>query len=152
MKSYRCSNVVRCTLLGAGIHPGMNCQLRVISGQGVRRGKVPCRGCRGHLKNIWMVYPCSLIHSEHLSCSEYFHPDSFAVSGNYRTVLSEWDGPMLVVLEGVVDILIAYSYLLYFSNQFSCIKFFKLTYGLKDIIFLSLIQFKSFSNFFYYLN
>src|SRR4051812_49241485 len=40
MKSYRHSNVKRCTLLGAEIHPEMNCQFRVITGQGVRRGGI----------------------------------------------------------------------------------------------------------------
>src|ERR1041385_6288448 len=30
---------VQCTLLGAGIHPGMKYRLRVITGQGVRRGE-----------------------------------------------------------------------------------------------------------------
>src|SRR4051812_22781029 len=39
MNCKRGSNAVRCTLLGAGIHPGMKYQLRVIIGQGVRRGE-----------------------------------------------------------------------------------------------------------------
>ena len=43
-----------------------------------------------------------------------------------------------------MGIRIAYSYLLYFSEQLSCIKFFHPTYGLKDIYFL---EFKSFSGF-----
>ena len=30
---------MQCTLLGAGIHPGMNYRLRVITGQGARRGE-----------------------------------------------------------------------------------------------------------------
>ena len=38
----------------------------------------------------------------------------------------------------------AYSYSLYFSDQFSCIKFFDLSYGLKDIDFQSLNQLKAF--------
>ena len=42
---------------------------------------------------------------------------------------------MLCELEGVVDIWIVYSYSLYFSDQFSCIKFLNLNYGLKDIEF-----------------
>ena len=42
---------------------------------------------------------------------------------------------------------IAYSYSLYFSDQFSCIKFFDLTYGIKDIDFQSFNQLKSFSRF-----
>src|SRR4051812_27273027 len=50
--------------------------------------------------------------------------------------------PMLDKLEGVVDIWIAYSYSLYFSDQFSCIKFLNLTYGLKDIQIQSLNHFK----------
>ena len=58
-----------------------------------------------------------------------------------------------VCYRGVVGIRVAYSYLLYFSDQFSCIKFFDLTYGLKDIDFQSLKQFtsflKAFLNYFY---
>src|SRR4051812_977300 len=38
MKSYRCSNVLRCTLIRAEIHPWMKSQLRVITGQVVWRG------------------------------------------------------------------------------------------------------------------
>ena len=49
---------------------------------------------------MWIVYPCSLIHSEQLSCSEYFDPESFTVSGNYRTVLPEGDGSMFYMLKG----------------------------------------------------
>ena len=41
-----------------------------------------------------------------------------------------------------MDIQIAYSYSLYFSDQFSCIKFFDPTYGLKDMIFQSLNHLK----------
>ena len=36
---------------------------------------------------------------------------------------------------------VAYSYSLYFSEQLSCIKYFHLTYGLKDIDFLSFNHF-----------
>ena len=36
---------------------------------------------------------------------------------------------------------VAYSYSLYFSEQLSCIKYFHLTYGLKDINFQSFNQF-----------
>ena len=46
-----------------------------------------------------------------------------------------------------MDIQIAYSYSLYFSDQISCIKFFDLTYGLKDIDFQSFIHLKTFSGF-----
>ena len=46
-----------------------------------------------------------------------------------------------------MDIRVAYSYSLYFSDQFSCIKFFDLSYGLKDIDFQSFNQFNSFSGF-----
>ena len=60
-------------------------------------------------------------------------------------MLPEGDGSMFCMLARVVDIQIAYSYSLYFSDQFSCIKFFDLSYGLKDIDFQSLNQFKSFS-------
>src|ERR1044071_4232442 len=58
---------------------------------------------------------------------------------------------MYVVLEGVVDKWIAYSYSLYFSDQFSCIKFLNPSYGLKVIEFQSLNHFNDFLNFFYYL-
>ena len=40
---------------------------------------------------------------------------------------------MFGALGGVVDEQIAYYYSLYFSDQLSCIKFFNLIYGLKDI-------------------
>src|SRR3954470_20790365 len=40
MKCYRCSNAVQCNMLGAGIYLRMNSRLRVITGQGVRRGKI----------------------------------------------------------------------------------------------------------------
>ena len=42
---------------------------------------------------------------------------------------------MFGMLEGVVGVWIAYSYSLYFFEQLSCIKYFHLTYGLKDIEF-----------------
>ena len=44
-------------------------------------------------------------------------------------------------LGGVVDIHIAYSDSLYFSDQFSYIKYFDPIYGLKDINLTSLIHF-----------
>ena len=43
-----------------------------------------------------------------------------------------------------MDIRVAYSSSLYFSEQLSCIKFFHPTYGLKDINFYSLNQFIEF--------
>ena len=46
-----------------------------------------------------------------------------------------------------MDIQIAYSYLLYFFDQLSCIKFFHLSYGLKDIEFQRFNQFKRISGF-----
>ena len=82
------SNAVLVAMLGAENHPGMIYQLRVIIGQCIRRGKVPCAVC--------------------------------------------W--------RGVVDIQIAYSYSWHFSDQISCINYFNLTYGLKDIEFQSLIN------------
>ena len=60
-------------------------------------------------------------------------------------MLPEGDGSMLCMLDWVVDIQIAYSYSLYFSDQFSCIKFFDLSYGLKDINYQSLNLLKAFS-------
>src|SRR4051812_34112407 len=50
---------------------------------------------------------------------------------------------------GVVDIRIAYPYSLYFSDQLSCIKFFDPIYVLKDIDFISLINFKTLKILFY---
>ena len=52
---------------------------------------------------------------------------------------------MFVMLEGVVGIRLAYSYSLYFSDQLSCINYFDITYGLKDI------QFQSLNHFIYFL-
>src|ERR1041385_1598476 len=52
MNCYRCTNAVRCIMLGAGIHPGMNYRLRGITGQGVRMGKGSCRRSRGYRTNI----------------------------------------------------------------------------------------------------
>ena len=95
-----CSNAVLVAMLGAENHPGMIQQLRVIIGQCIRRGKVPCMQCRGHLRGVW----------------------------------------------------IAQLYSLYFSDQLSCIKFFHLIYGLKDIEFQSFNQFKSFSGFTLFIN
>ena len=46
-----------------------------------------------------------------------------------------------------MNLWVAYSYSLYFSDQLSCIKFFHRSYGLKDIEFQSFIQFKSISGF-----
>src|ERR1041385_584937 len=40
MNCKRGSNAVQCTLLGAGIHQRMNYRLRVITGQGDRRGRI----------------------------------------------------------------------------------------------------------------
>ena len=51
-----------------------------------------------------------------------------------------------------MDVWIAYPYLLYFSDQFSCIKFFNPSYGLKDIEFQSLNHFKRFFGFLLLLN
>src|SRR3954465_14433986 len=67
--------------------------------------------------------------------------------GNYRQTVPEGGMSMFGKLEGVVDIWIAYSYSLYFSDQFSCIKFLNLSYGLKYIEFQSLNHFKQFSEF-----
>ena len=47
---------------------------------------------------------------------------------------------------------VAYPYSLDFSEQLSCIKFFHLTYGLKDINFQRFIQFKRISGFLLLLN
>ena len=47
-----------------------------------------------------------------------------------------------VSYRGVVDQHIPYSYSLNFSKQFSYINYFNPSYGLKDIKFTSLIQFK----------
>ena len=60
--------------------------------------------------------------------------------------------PCSVCQRGVVDIRVVYPYSLYFSEQLSCIKFFHLTYGLKDIDFQSFIQFKRISGFLLLIN
>ena len=54
---------------------------------------------------------------------------------------------MFGMLEGVVGIRVAYPYSLDFSDQLSCIKFFHLSCGLKDIDFQSFIQLKEFLDF-----
>ena len=59
---------------------------------------------------------------------------------------------MFDMLEAVVGVRAAYLYSLHFSEQLSCIKYFDLTYGLKDIDFQSFIHFNQFLDFFYYLN
>ena len=60
--------------------------------------------------------------------------------------------PCSVCYRGVVGVWVAYLYSLYFSDQFSCIKFFDPSYGLKDIKFQSLNHFKVFSEFLLILN
>src|SRR4051812_14976464 len=40
MNCKRGSDAIQCIRLGAGIHPGMKYRLRVITGQGVRRGEI----------------------------------------------------------------------------------------------------------------
>ena len=54
---------------------------------------------------------------------------------------------MFGMLEGVMGVRVAYSYSLYFSDQLSCIKYFHLNYGLKDIEFQSLNHFIAISRF-----
>ena len=88
-------------MLGAGIHPGMNYRLRVITEQSNQRGKVPCLQCYRYLTDIWIVYPCSLIHSEQLSYSEHFQPESFTGTGNYRVGILEGECLRFCRLEGV---------------------------------------------------
>ena len=39
-----------------------------------RRGTVPCRKCRGHLRGVWIAYSYSLYFSDQLSCINYFNP------------------------------------------------------------------------------
>ena len=51
---------------------------------------------------------------------------------------------MFGMLGGAVGIRVAYSGSLYFSDQLSRINYFNPSYGLKDINFINLIQFKSF--------
>src|SRR3954468_3208533 len=58
-------------------------------------------------------------------------------TGNYRQTAREGECRCSMRQGGVVDIRIAYPYSLYFSDQLSCIKFFDLKYGLKDINFQS---------------
>src|SRR3954469_13558768 len=57
MNCNRCSNVEWYTVLGAGVHPGMN------TGSGDYRtgcpegGERSSRRCRGHPTHVWVVYP-----------------------------------------------------------------------------------------------
>ena len=63
-------------------------------------GKVPCLQYWGHLRDMWIVYPCSLIHSEQLSCSEHFHPESFTGTRRLSDSASGGEGSMFCMLEG----------------------------------------------------
>ena len=85
MKCYRCSNVVLCNMLGVGIHPGMNYQLRLITGQGVRRGGImpevsrtsdKRRGCVSGLADLfWTTFMFEI------NSSGYFN--------RYRTIIGQ---------------------------------------------------------------
>ena len=66
---------------------------------------------------MWIVYPCSLIHSEQLSYTEHFHPGSFTGTGNYRVGIPEGECHGFGMLEGVMGMWVAYPYSLYFSEQ-----------------------------------
>ena len=52
----RGSNAVSDDLLGAEIYPVMIHRYRLITGQMIRRGKVPCLQCYRHLTDMWIVY------------------------------------------------------------------------------------------------
>src|SRR4051812_24583552 len=82
--------------------------------------------------------------------------DSFWTAFIYRTFSSEMfyrlrscdrqmnlrrNVPRSVCWRGMVDTRLAYSYSSYFSDQVSCIKYFNLTYSLKDINFQSFNHF-----------
>ena len=62
-------------------------------------------------------------------------------------MLPEGDGSMFCMLEGRGGHTDSIFVFFVFFDQFSCIKFFDLSYGLKDIDFQSLKQFKSFLEF-----
>ena len=70
---------------------------------------------------------------------------------NHQTNGLEGGGSMFDMLGGGVDQRITYSYSLHFSDKFLCINYFNPSYGLKDINFISLIEFKSIKNIFYLL-
>src|SRR4051812_2199511 len=85
----RGSNAVLGDLLRAGIYPVMIRQYRLITGQMIRRGKVPCLQGWRHLTDMSIVYTCSLFHSQQLSYTEHFHPESFIGSGR---LTHRWTG------------------------------------------------------------
>src|SRR3954463_8906645 len=116
----------------------MNCQLRVITGKGVRRGE--------GIMDIRQTYRWCM----RVSCTI---PNNFRVRNKfirsvyrYRAIIGlavpEGNGSMFGMLEGVVDQRIAYLDSLYFSDQLSYTNYFNPTYGLKDIEFPNFIQFK----------
>ena len=81
----------------------------------------------------------------HVARSGKSSGDELPAPGDYRTGIPEGECHVFGMLEGVMDIRVAYLYSLYFSDQLSCIKFFHQSYGLKDIDFQSFIQFKRIS-------
>src|ERR1041385_3384648 len=100
MKCLRGSNAVQCTLHGAGIHPGMNYRLRVITGQGVRRGRV-------HPEVSWtfdkhkggvsvLVEPFRTTFVLEINSSGRF----FTGTGNYRQTAQRGEMSMIGVLGG----------------------------------------------------
>src|SRR3954463_14697632 len=112
----------------------MNCQLRVITGKGVRRGE--------GIMDIRQTYRWCM----RVSCTI---PNNFCVRNKfirsvyrYRAIIGltvpEGDGSMFGMLEGVVDQRIPYSYSTHFCDKFSYTIYFNSTYGLKDIKFISL--------------
>src|SRR4051812_49174070 len=56
MNCNRCSNVGTMHVARSENSSGDEYWLRVITGQGVRRGG-SCRRCRGHPTHVWVVYP-----------------------------------------------------------------------------------------------
>ena len=68
------------------------------------------------------------------------YPVILPAPGIHRTGEPEGDGSVFGVLEGVVDLRIAYYYSLDFYDQFSYINYFHLSNGLKVINFQSFIQ------------
>ena len=75
---------------------------------------------------------CSVMH---VARSGKSSGDELSAPGDYRTGIPEGECHVFGMLRGVVDMQVAYPYSLYFSDQLSCIKFFHLSYGLKDINF-----------------
>ena len=88
-----------------------------------------------------------LFSTTHVARSGNSSGDELPAPVIYRQCNRRGDGSVCGMLEGCGGAWVAYTYSLHFSDQFSCIKFFDQSYGLKDINFQSLINYKSFLEF-----